>query len=70
MAVQGDDQVTTADTGELQTISWLTAPRRSYGTGGLVSIVSYRSLSHVIILSASQFHIYLPWGQYPFSIVS
>ena len=32
----------------------------------LVSIVSY---SWLIIVSASQFHIYLPWGQRPFSIV-
>ena len=70
VAVQGDHQVTTADTGDLQTISSLTAPLRSYGTGGSVSIVSNRSLSHVIILSASQFHIYLPWGQCLFNIMS
>ena len=35
-----------------------------------VSIVSYSRLSLMIIVSASQFHIYLPWGQCPFSIVS
>ena len=34
-----------------------------------VSIVSY-SPSLMIIVSASQFHVYLPWGQCPFSIVS
>ena len=37
---------------------------------GLVSIVSYSCPSLMIISSASQFHVYLPWGQRPFSIVS
>ena len=37
---------------------------------GLVSIVSFRRPSLMIIPSASQFHVYLPWGQHPFSIVS
>ena len=35
-----------------------------------VSIVSYDRPSLMIIASASQFHVYLPWGQRPFSIVS
>ena len=35
-----------------------------------VSIVSYSCPSLMIIASASQFHVYLPWGQRPFSIVS
>ena len=34
------------------------------------SIVSYNRPSLMIIVSASQFHVYLPWGQHPFSIVS
>ena len=37
---------------------------------GLVSIVSYSRPSLMIIASVSQFHVYLPWGQRPFSIVS
>ena len=35
-----------------------------------VSIVSYSRPSLMIIVSASQFHVSLPWGQRPFSIVS
>ena len=35
-----------------------------------VSIVSYSRLFLMIIASASQFHVYLPWGQHPFSKVS
>ena len=35
-----------------------------------VSIVSYSRPSLVIIASGTQFHVYLPWGQRPFSIVS
>ena len=35
-----------------------------------VSIVCYSRPSLMIIASASQFHVYLPWGQHPFSIVS
>ena len=35
-----------------------------------VSIVSYSCPSLMIIALASQFHVYLPWGQRPFSIVS
>ena len=35
-----------------------------------VSIVSYSRLSLMIIASASQFPVYLPWGQRLFSIVS
>ena len=35
-----------------------------------VSIVSYSSLSLLIIASGYQFHVYLLWGQCPFSIVS
>ena len=35
-----------------------------------VSIVSYSRPSLMIIASGSQFHVYLPWGQRPFSIVS
>ena len=35
-----------------------------------VSIVSYSCPSLMIIASASQFHVYLLWGQRPFSIVS
>ena len=35
-----------------------------------VSIVSYSRPSLMIIASASQFHVYLPWGRRPFSIVS
>ena len=35
-----------------------------------VSIVSYSRRSLTIIASASQFHVYLPWGQCPFRIVS
>ena len=38
--------------------------------GELVSIVSYSRPSLMIIVSASQFHVYLLWGQRPFSIVS
>ena len=34
------------------------------------SIVSYSCPSLMIIASASQFHVFLPWGQRPFSIVS
>ena len=47
-------------------------PRRKghKGRGGLVSIVSYSRLSLMIIVSASQFQVYLLWGQRPFSIVS
>ena len=37
---------------------------------GLVSIVSYSRSSLMIIASAPQFHVYLLWGQRPFSIVS
>ena len=37
---------------------------------GLISIVSYSRPSLKIIVSASQFHVYLPWNQCPFSIVS
>ena len=33
-------------------------------------IVSYSRLSIMIIALASQFHVYLSWGQCPFSIVS
>ena len=46
------------------------ATQKSKGTGGLVSIVSYGRPSLMIIASATQFHVYLPWGQRPFSIVS
>ena len=35
-----------------------------------VSIVSYSHLSLMIIASRTQFHVYLPWGQGLFSIVS
>ena len=35
-----------------------------------VSIVCYSRPSLMIIASRSQFHVYLPWGQRPFSIVS
>ena len=35
-----------------------------------VSIVSYSRPSLMIIASATQFHVHLPWGQRPFSIVS
>ena len=35
-----------------------------------VSIVSYSRPSLIIIASATQFHVYLPWGQRLFSIVS
>ena len=35
-----------------------------------VSIVSYSRPSLMIIALASQFHVYLPWGHCPFSIVS
>ena len=35
-----------------------------------VSIVSYSRLSLMIIALATQFHVYLPWGQRMFSIVS
>ena len=37
--------------------------------GGLVSIVSYGRLSPMIIALKTQFHVYLPLGQRPFSIV-
>ena len=36
----------------------------------MVSIVSYSRPSLMILALASQFHVYLPWGQRPFSIVS
>ena len=35
-----------------------------------VSIVSYSRPSLMIFVLASQYHVYLPWGQRPFSIVS
>ena len=35
-----------------------------------VSIVSHSCPSLMMIASASHFHVYLPWGQCPFSIVS
>ena len=38
--------------------------------GGLVSIVTYSCPALMIIVSVSQFHVYLPWGQHLFSIVS
>ena len=38
--------------------------------GGLVSIVSYSHPSLMIIALWTQFHVYLPWGKCPFSIVS
>ena len=44
--------------------------QKSYGTGRLVSIVSYIRLSLMIIASGTQFHVERPWGQCPFSIVS
>ena len=34
-----------------------------------VSIVSYSRPSLMVIASSSQFHVNLPWGQHPFSIV-
>ena len=37
---------------------------------GLVSIVSYSHPSFMTFETASQFHVYLLWGQCPFSIVS
>ena len=40
------------------------------GAGGLVCIVSYSRPSLMLIVSETQFHVYLPWGQRPFSIVS
>ena len=40
------------------------------GTGTLVSMVSYSRLSLMIIASRTQFHVYLPWGQCLFRIVS
>ena len=43
---------------------------RSYGTGRLVSIVSYSRPSLTIIVLRTQFHVERPWGQRPFSIVS
>ena len=36
----------------------------------MVSIVSYRRPSFMIIASRTQFHVERPWGQCPFSIVS
>ena len=36
----------------------------------LVSIVSYRRPSLMIIASRTHFHVERPWGQRPFSIVS
>ena len=35
----------------------------------MVSIVSYSRPSLMINASRTQFHVYLPWGQRPFSIV-
>ena len=45
-------------------------PPRNYHKerGGLVSIVSYSRTSLMIISSRTQFHVYLPWDQCPFSI--
>ena len=43
---------------------------KAIGRFAKVSIVSYNRPSLMIIVSASQFHVYLPWGQCPFSIVS
>ena len=37
---------------------------------GLVSIVSYSRQSLMTFGSATRFHVYLPWGQQLFSIVS
>ena len=44
--------------------------QRSLGKGGLLSIVSYSCPSLMIIAPGTQFHVYLPWGQHLFSIVS
>ena len=46
------------------------ATQKSKGTGGLVSIMSYRRPSLMIIASWTQFHVERPWDQRPFSIVS
>ena len=43
---------------------------KAIGRFAKVTIVSYSRPSLMIIASASQFHVYLPWGQRPFSIVS
>ena len=55
--------------------SWLKAPTSAFtfktllrhyakrALTGLVSIVSYSRLSHIIIAMRTQFHVYLPWGQ-------
>ena len=37
---------------------------------GLVSIVSYSRPSLMIIVSRTQFHVYLPWGQCLFSVLN
>ena len=47
-----------------------TLTQKSLRTGRLVSIVSYSRPSLMIIALQTQFHIYIPWGQHPLSIVS
>ena len=44
--------------------------QKSQRTGRLVSIVSYSCPSIMIVVSRTQFQVYLPWDQRPFSIVS
>ena len=43
---------------------------RQKGTDGLVSIVSYSRLPLMIIALGTPFHVYIQWGQCPFSRVS
>ena len=49
---------------------WLVLETKAILRFAKVSIVSYSRPSLMIIALASQFHVYLPWGQRPFSIVS
>ena len=55
---------------ELTILSTLELETNAIRRFRLVSIVSYSRPSLMIIASVSQFHVYLPWGQRPFSIVS
>ena len=65
--------VTTTDnpnTGAEKCVNILELKTKAIRRFAKVSIVSYGRPSLIIIASASQFHIHLPWGQHPFSIVS
>ena len=57
-------------TADILTVSRLELETKVKRRFAKVSIVSYSRPSLMIIAPASQFHVYLPWGQRPFSIMS